>query len=340
MGGTKRLKAEKQKMIKNYLKIAWRNLKKNKLYSLINITGLATGMAVCVVIMLFVSYEGSFDQFHTKNIYRLDEVQKFPGMVAPQNVALSMFPMGPTLQNEFPEIVNFTRVRPNGKLPLQLGEKRVTLSTPLWADSTFFQLFNFHLISGDRATALHKPNSLVLTERSAQLLFGTDQALGKTVAHYGQDTLLLTVTGVMENVPDNSHLQFDGLLSFNTFTSPQDMENWGSNWLTTYLELAKGTSIAALEQKFPAYLQTYMNEEQTKFYELFLQPLREVHARSTSITHDYLNYAKFDGNYTNVFSFIAIIVLIIAAINFVNLSSAKAASRAKEIGVRKPITES
>ncbi|SEL26525.1 ABC transporter permease [Parapedobacter koreensis] len=322
-------------MLRNYLKIAWRNLKKNKLYSLINMTGLATGMAVCIVIMLFVSYERSFDGFHTKNIYRLNEVQKFEGMVAPQNVALSMFPMGPTLQQEFPEVINFTRVRPNGKLPLQFGEKRVTLAHSAWADSTFFELFDFQLVSGDRTTALHEPNSLVLTERSAQLLFGADDALGKTIAHYGQDTLLLTVTGILENMPANSHLQFDGLISFNTFADPRLMGNWGGNWLTTYLELAAGTDIAALEKKFPAYLQAHMNEEQAKAYELFLQPLQDVHARSADITHDYLNHAKFDGNYTSIFSFIAIIVLVIAAINFVNLSSAKAASRAKEIGVRK-----
>lgn len=322
-------------MIKNYFKIAWRNIKKNKLYSLINITGLATGMAVCVIILLFVSYERSFDGFHAKNIYRLNEVQKFEGMVAPQNVALSMFPMGPTLQDEFPEIINFTRVRMSGKLPLQFEENRVTLPASLWADSTFFQLFNFRFISGDPLSALQKPNSLVLTERSAKLIFGTDEALGKTVAHYGQDTLLFTVTAVLENLPENSHLQFDGLLSFNTFVGPQHMQNWGGNWLTTYLELAERTHIAALERKFPDYLKAHMTAERAKSYELFLQPLEAVHGDSANITHDYLNHQKFDGNYTTIFSFIAMIVLIIAAINFVNLSSAKAISRAKEIGVRK-----
>ncbi|WP_257668532.1 ABC transporter permease [Parapedobacter tibetensis] len=322
-------------MIKNYFKIAWRNLWKSKFYSFINITGLAIGMAVCIVIMLFVSYERSFDGFHTKNIYRLNEVQKWEGLVVPQNVALSMFPMGPTLQDEFPEVTNFTRVRVGGKYHLQYKDTKTTLATSLWVDSTFFQLFDFNLIKGDRITALQKPNSVVLTEKGAYNLFGEEDAMGKTVTHYGQDTTLFTVTGILENTPDNSHLQFEGLLSFNTITGPQNMENWGGNWLTTYLELAEGANIAALEKKFPPYLKANMGEERAKGYELFLQPLKQVHAHSANITHDYLNHHKFDGNYTAVFSLIALIVLVIAAINFVNLSSARSASRAKEIGVRK-----
>lgn len=324
-------------MIRNYFKIAWRNLWKSKFYSFINIMGLAVGMAVCIVIMLFVSYEKSFDTFHTKNIYRLNEVQKWEGMVAPQNVALSMFPMGPTLQDEFPEIINFTRVNNGGEFPLQYGNTKATLATSLWVDSTFLQVFDFQLIKGDRGTALQKPNSVVLTAKSARNLFGDEDAMGKTVTHFGRDTANFTVTGVLENTPQNSHLQFEGLLSFNTITGPQNMENWGGNWLTTYLELARGADITALEKKFPPYLQAHMGEERAKGYELFLQPLNQVHAHSTDITHDYLNYHKFDGKYTGVFSIIALIVLTIAAINFVNLSSARSASRAKEIGVRKTV---
>src|SRR5437868_8142963 len=115
-------------MIKNYFKIAWRNLSKNKVFSAINIIGLAVGMAACIIIMVFVFYEKSFDRFHTKNIYRLNEVQKFEGMVASQKVALSMFPMGPTLKSEFPEIKNSTRINWNNKTPLNYGEKKVYFS--------------------------------------------------------------------------------------------------------------------------------------------------------------------------------------------------------------------
>jgi putative ABC transport system permease protein len=324
-------------MWKNYLKTAWRNLWKNRFYSLINISGLAIGLAACIVILLFVFYERSFDSFHTKNIYRLNEVQKWEGMVAPQNVALSMFPMGPTLTDEFPEILNFTRVNNFGKVALRTETRSITIPEALWADSTFLQLFDFELIAGDRNTALQKPNSVVLTKKSAFSLFGEEDALGQSVTHYGRDTLSFMVTGILEDVPDNSHLKFGGLFSFNTITGPRHMENWGGNWLVTYLELTSGADLKALEDKFPAYLQSHMGEERAKGYELFLQPLQEVHAYSTNITHDYLNYQKFDSNYTAVFSIIAVMVLIIASINFINLSSARSAGRAKEIGVRKTV---
>jgi putative ABC transport system permease protein len=142
----------------------------------------------------------------------------------------------------------------------------------------------------------------------------------------------------MKDAPENSHLQFDGLASFNTIAGPQSMENWGGNWLVTYLELENGTNIAGLEKKFPAYLKKYMAEnEGWKFYELFLQPLSKVHDSSADITHDYVNYKKFDKRYTYIFSVIAIIILVIACINFMNLSTARSAERAKEVGIRKTI---
>src|SRR5579863_2429723 len=161
-------------MLRNYFKTAWRNLWKNKVYSIINIAGLAIGMAACIVILLFVFYENSFDRFHTKNIYRLNEVQKFPGMVASQKVALSMFPMGPTLQEDFPEIQNFTRVHWNTQYQMTYGDKRLILPQVFWVDTSFLHIFNFHLVKGDPATALDKPNSAVVTETTAQKLFGTE----------------------------------------------------------------------------------------------------------------------------------------------------------------------
>src|SRR6478752_6812012 len=159
-------------MFKNYFKTAWRNLWKNKIYSAINIIGLAIGMAACILIMLFVSYEKSFVNFHSKNIYRLNEVQKFEGMVAAQKVALSMFPMGPTLKNEFPEIKNFTRISWDQKVQMSYGEKRIFLSQSFMVDSTFLQIFDFKLLKGNRETALQKPNNAVITVASAEKLFG------------------------------------------------------------------------------------------------------------------------------------------------------------------------
>lgn len=325
-------------MIKNYFKIALRNLWKNKAFSAINILGLAIGMAACIVIMLFVFYEKSFDRVHTKNIYRLDEVQKFEGMVQPQNVALSMYPMGPTLTSDFPEIRNFTRVRQASKLDFTYKDKRIFLPTILYVDSTFLQLFDFTVTKGDRNTLLQKPNSIALTELSAKKLFGSEDPIGKTLTKYVGDTITFTVTGIMEDAPENSHLQFDGLASFSTIAGPDNMNNWGGNWLVTYLELQQGTDIASLEKKFPAYLKKYMTEnERWKNYELFLQPLNKVHDSSADITHDYVNYKKIDKRYTYIFSVIAIIILVIACINFMNLSTARSAERAREVGIRKTI---
>ncbi len=143
-------------MIRSYFKVAWRNLWKNKIYTSINIIGLAIGMAACILILLFVSFERSFDNFHKKNVYRLNEVQKFEGMVAAQKVALSMFPMGPTLKAEFPEIRNFVRLNNAGKTSFNFGEKRVFIQRPLFVDSTFLNIFDFKLLRGDRASALEK----------------------------------------------------------------------------------------------------------------------------------------------------------------------------------------
>jgi putative ABC transport system permease protein len=327
-------------MFKNYFKTAWRNLWKNKIYSSINIIGLAIGMAACIIIMLFVSYEKSFDNFHTKNIYKLNEVQKFEGMAASQKVALSMFPMGPTMQKEFPEIKNFTRISARDKLQMAYGDKRIYLPMMYLVDSTFLQLFDFKLLTGNRATALEKPNSVILTQSSAQKLFGKENPVGKTIKNYGDDTMSFIVTGVLENVPQNSQLQFDGLCSFSTMydSHPEMMDNWGGNWLQTYFELAPNTNVAALEKKFPAYLKKYMSRNDNwKSYELFLVPFKKVHAYTTDIGLDYLNYQKFDNNYTNIFFIIALVVLLIACINFMNLSTARSAERAREVGVRKSV---
>ncbi len=324
-------------MIKNYFKIAWRNIWKSKVFSAINIFGLAVGMAACIVITLFVYYEKSFDNLHTKNIYRLNEVQKFEGMGATQKVALSMFPMGPTLKADFPEIKNFTRVRWQQKFPLNNGLKRVYMPQVFFVDSVFLKMFDFKLLRGDRATALLRPRSVLLTEDAAKRIFGNDDPIGKTVTNYGQDTITYSVTGILANVPKNSQLQFDCLFSFSSIYKPWMFTNWGGNWLNTYLELAPGTNIAALEKKFPAYLQKYKGKDGPKNYELFLLSLKDVHANSADIGLDYINYQKFDKHITNLFTVIGIIVLVIACINFINLSTARSSERAKEVGVRKSI---
>lgn len=330
-------------MIKNYIKTAWRNLWKNKIFSALNIVGLAVGMAACIVIMLFVFYENSFDNFHTKNIYRLNEVQTFPGMAA-QKVGLSMPAMAPTLKLEFPQVKNYTRAKWRNKYPLTHNNKRLFLEQALAVDSTFLQLFDFALLSGDRKSALIKPNSIILTETTAKKIFGNTNVVGKTITHYGEnkgDTVNFAITGVLKDVPENSHMQFEALYSLSTDYKPGDlMGHWGSNWIVTYVEFAPGTDVKALENKLPAYMTKYANRPENdinKYYKLFFIPLKAVHGGASDIGLDHINFHKFDQKSTNLFAVIAFIVLAIACINFMNLSTARSGERAKEVGVRKSI---
>ena len=324
-------------MIKNYLKIALRNLTQHKVYSLINVFSLAIGITTCLVIFLFITDELSFDSFHQKQerIYRLDEVQSFPGM-SPQNVALSMPGMGPNLLNEMPEIVDFTRFWIWGDLLYQRDDTQLVIERTAVVDSTFLEIFDFELVQGDPLTALDEPNSLILTETTAQNLFGQEEALGQSLIINENN---YEVTGILADVPENSHLQYQALISMSTALQeqPEFNDQWGNNFLVTYLLLAPQADVAQLESKFPNFLQSHMSEEATEYYTLFLQPLSDVHLGSMEIEHDYQNYRKFDGTYIRIFSILAFFVLVIASINFMNLSVARSTTRSKEVGIRKAI---
>src|ERR1700744_4599404 len=324
-------------MIRNYFKIAWRNIWKNRVFSAVNIIGLAVGMASFMVIMMFVAYEKSFDNFHTKNIYRLNEVQTVGSEGTTQKVALSMFPMGPTLRQEFPEIKNFTRIRWQEKYQLTQTTQRVFLPQVFFVDSTFFKIFDFKVLRGEGQTALLRPHTALLTEETAKRMFGDADPIGKTITHYGDDTVTFAVTGIVANPPKNSQLQFDALFSFSSIYKPYMFTNWGGNWLNTYLELAPGTNQAALEKKFPAFITKHLGKDGTKYMKLFVLPLKDVHANSADIGLDYINFQKFDRKSTNLFAIIALIVLVIACVNFINLSTAHSTERAKEVGIRKSI---
>ncbi len=324
-------------MLKNYLLITFRNLARHKIYAFINIFGLAIGLAACIVIFLFITDELSFDGFHRQKdrIYRLDEVQSFEGM-SPQNVALSMPGMGPNLLNDFPEIESFTRYWNRGEQLFEVGNLQLMVENTVLVDSTFLKIFDFPLLLGDQKTALDEPHSLVLSEETARRLYGSADVVGKQIILEDEN---FQVTGISANVPENSHLQFDALISISTVTreNPEFNNRWGSNFMVTYLLLKDDTDIGALEAKFPAFLQKYMGEDVTKYYTLFLQKLSEVHLGSMHIEHDYQNYRKFDGTYIRVFSMLALFVLVIASINFMNLSVARSSTRSKEVGIRKSV---
>lgn len=326
-------------MIRNYLSIAFRNIRQSPLYAFINIFSLAIGLSACMVIYLFIKDERSFDAFHEKNtnLYRLDEVQNFSG-TNEQKVALAMPGMGPNMVADYPEVVNFTRFWDRGQTLTKKGEKQVVIDKMRAVDSTFFEIFDFSLIAGDKKTALDEPNTILLTEETALKFFDTPEAAMGNTLTVGDDEY--KITGILKNVPENSHLQFDALISITT-TTRKDKEfnsRWGSNFLNTYLQLQAGTDVKTLEAKFPDFMVRHTgNKDINKNYTLFLQRLEDVHLASTDIEHDYNNYRKFNGKYLDVFFIIGIFILLIACVNFMNLTTARASHRWKEIGVRKTV---
>ena len=327
-------------MYRNYLKISLRNIKKHKSHAFINIFGLAIGFAACLLIALFINNELSFDGMHKfkSRVYRLCEVQSWEGII-PQKVALSMYPMGPTIEADFPEVEAFTRLIAWTQAPLEYEDKKIFLDKVYDVDSAFFEIFDFELLYGDSEIALKEPNSIVLTEETALKYFNETNVIGEYLYFRGDDTLSFKVTGVLKDIPDQSHLKFDALVPISSFPGLDESrrESWGNNWLVTYFRMAPGTDIKAMEEKFPDYLTKYMGEDATDGYQLFLQSLSDVHLGSSDITHDYQNEQKFDGQYIRTFSLLAIFVLLIAGINFMNLSTARSSKRAREIGVRKAI---
>lgn len=325
-------------MIRNYLLIAFRNLLKQKLFSLINVFSLAIGLAAAIVIYLFIRDEKSFDQFHSlkHNIYRLDEVQSFPGTNT-QKVALSMPSMGPYMQQDFPQVKRYTRFMGRENMLVEVGEKRVRVGMGAIVDSTFLALFDFPLIDGDRETVLNEPNSIVVAEELAMKLFDKIEVLGESIRW---DERSFKITGVMKDVPENSHLQFEALISMTTITrdNPGFNEQWGANYLVTYLELNTGANLAEMSAKFDDFLVEHAGaKEVLDNYKLFLQPLSDVHLGSIDIEHDYHNYRKFNGEYIGTFGLVGVFILLIAGVNFTNLVTARASYRFKEVGIRKSI---
>lgn len=326
-------------MLKNYFAITIRNIRQNPLYAFINIFSLAIGIAAGLVIYLFITDEKSFDAFHTQSefIYRLDEVQNFPG-TNEQKVALSMPGMGPNVLKEFPEVANYTRFMNRNKQLVINGENRFLLPNLSTVDSTFLDIFDFELLQGDRTTALDEPYTMLITEATALKFFSkTEDVINKTLTYRDKE---YKVTGVLKNVPENSHMQFDALVSMTTLTREEKEFNdrWGSNFLNTYFLLNPNTDIKSMEKKFPAFMSRHMDDPDINtYYKLFLQPLKDVHLTSIDIEHDYNNYRKFNGTYLDVFYVIAAFILLIACVNFMNLTTARASHRWKEIGVRKTV---
>ena len=321
-------------MLKNYFKIAFRNLWRHKTFSFINIMGLAVGLTACFLIFLFVNFEMSYDSFHSKSdrIYRLVTDLKTPS--DDLHIPVTSWAFAPKIKSEMPEVEAFTRVS-DGSYLIKKDNLKFQEDKMLFADSSLFNVFDFELIQGNSQTALKDPFTIVLSETAAKKYFGKEDPMGKTLL-FGSDNTPATITGVMKNIPENSQIKTDFLVSMSTFTQTLFKgidDEWGNFGAISYLLLKPGTNATTLEKKFPLFLKNWIGTDMDKIkmhYTFFLEPLRDVYLYST-------RNGVSAGNIKNVyiFSLIALFILLIACFNFVNLTSARASERAKEVGVRK-----
>ncbi|MCU0286683.1 MAG: ABC transporter permease, partial [Acidobacteria bacterium] len=334
-------------MIKNYFQIAFRNIIRHKGYTFINIAGLAAGIACCMLIMLYVHDELSYDRYNEKidQLYRLERKGVFQGKEF--RVAATAHPTAPALKNELPEIQEAARIWPQ-QLTVKTLDNQYFKERILFTDPGIFTIFTFPLTAGEPETALKETQSIVLTEEMSKKYFNTGDAVGKVLSvHWDKDTIIdFKVTGIMKKIPRNSHFRTDFFASYATLDKliPGQLETWLSNSIYTYLLLGKGQSAGQLMQKFPALIEKYMGKnikqflgpdvDINKLFQFILRPVSEIHLYS-DIEFEFEPNGSIHTVY--IFSIIAFLVLLIACINFMNLSTARSALRAKEVGLRKTI---
>ncbi len=332
-------------MYKNYIKIAWRNLIKKKAYSAINIFGLGLGIACCLLIFMFVKDELSYDTYHEKGdrIYRVIHGRNADNSEGKQSTETFWVwgnaPIGPALSNYFPEIDKVCQFSGRSDILLTHGDNMYQEDGVFFMDSTVFDVFSWKLLKGNPKTALTAPFSIVLTETTARKYFGDEDPLGKSLkgseASGRGDAGDYLVTGVMEDVPLNSHFRFNALLSMSTFkkSRPQIFDAWGYVDFYTYFLVNEKFDQQKFEEKIPAFLAKQTDDPNSK-YSIAIEPLKDVYLRTEA-----QRQPGETGSLSNiyVFSIIGLFILVIAMINFMNLSTARSLERSKEVGIRKSI---
>lgn len=330
-------------MLKNYLKIAFRNLLKNKGYSVINVTGLAIGLASCLLILVYLFHEWSFDRYHDQSdrIYRV--VQTYTSDAREDEGASTPFPLAEALKSEYPQtVVETTRLYNMLTQKLSLGfkeeERFYKEANVFFADSTVFDVFTIPLKAGNPETALNAPKSIIITESMVAKYFGPgSNPVGETLFFEGR--IELTVSGIMEDMPANSHFDADFLISFNTldhfYQSTYD-ESWFWNPVWTYMLVEENTDIESFKESLPGFADKYYHADipKTERVTMDVQALHDIHLHSSL---DQEIQPNGDVRYLYIFSLIAVIILVVACVNFMNLSTARSASRAKEVGMRKTL---
>ena len=322
-------------MFKNYLQAAFRSIVRRKSFTILNVFGLSIGMACSILIFLWVSDELSYDRFNSK----ADRIYRITSDVTDVKAAVIPVPMGKEVAKQIVGVESSTDLKSTESI-FTIGNKKFEEKNGFYADTNFFRLFDYPLFAGDKQTSLSFPDGLVISASTARKFFGTTDVLGKTILVDNDiNTKALKVTGVMEDVPGNSHLQFDYLLPAVQYQNHVDYDNsWGNFDVYTYLLMSEKFSPSVSNIKtlnkslFALYLQ---HEKENTIGSFSLQPLKEIHLHSDNLLLD----VKGQGNIANVriFSLVAIFILLIACINFMNLATAMSGQRAKEVGLRKTI---
>jgi putative ABC transport system permease protein len=317
-------------MVRSYLKIAWRNLNKNKLYAFINIAGLAVGIVSCLLIGLYIKHELSYDRFNDKadNIVRVAMEYSFGG--TPQKVAVTGTKVGPQFRRTFPQVLDFVRLEKREAVVAYNGllfkEKQV-----LYADSSFLDIFSYKLISGDAKTALSDPGKLIITESTSKKYFNTTDGVGKVLKIGTKDYM---VAAVAADAPTNSQIQFDFIIPFYNLPAAKQPEAYDSANYITYLLLKDKTNLAELQSKITAYMKVVGGKDYSKsnYLTLFIEPLLSIHLQS--VVPDGIEPGG-SMTYIYIMVIVAVLILVIAGVNYVNLSIAQSANRSAEIGMRK-----
>ena len=332
--------AKEAAVFKNYFKVVLRNISRNKLYSFLNIAGLAIGAACCILILLYVQDELSYDRFHENadRIYRVNS--NFTIKDRNMKMATTAHVQGPMLQSEYPEVVNYVRFSGYGSpRVLRFDDKKFTEEKFLWVDHTVFDVFSFRLIKGNPKEALVKPDTVVITEAIAAKYFGRENPIGKKLRVH--DDTYYTVTGVMANLPKNSYFQPDFMASFSTLKLKSSGNVAGdlvsSVNYCTYLLVRKGTDYKVLEKKFTGFVDKYLAAVLKSLggaVKFELQPLTAIYLHSD---REFELEPTGDITYIYLFSGIGLFILLLAVLNFMNLSTARSANRAKEVGLRKVV---
>ncbi|HVW95080.1 MAG TPA: ABC transporter permease [Mucilaginibacter sp.] len=335
-------------MITQYIKTAYRSVLKNKGFTAINIFGLAFGLATCLFILLYVVDELSFDRYNTNagRIYRINEDLK----LGDNNVlyAVCMPPLAQTLKSEFPEVEDAVRLKNAGSFHVKKGGEVILENNNVFADPSIFNVFTLPMIHGNPKTALKEPNTVVITESTALKFFNTDDVVGRTITV--NDNQLLTVTGVIKDVPKTSHFNFDFFVSMSSWPDSKSNQ-WLRSDYNTYVLLRNGADYKDFEAKLPEFLKKHANaemlsamhqnmddfEKSGSYFRLNLTPLTDIHLHSNRTGELGSNGTI---QYVYIFSATGLFILIIACINFMNLSTARSANRAREVGVRKVLGSS